>query len=68
MENTGKTHEEHRKNTWSPQGKHREHAGKTQKLHNPAPTALCRPVYFGKIKNTKIYIERKYFHTKFRVS
>ena len=30
MENTGKTHGEHRKNTWSPQGKHREHTGKSQ--------------------------------------
>ena len=28
MENTGKTHGEARENTWSPQGKHTEHAGK----------------------------------------
>ena len=28
MENTGKTHGEHRENTWSPQGKHRKHTRK----------------------------------------
>ena len=48
MENTGKTHEENRENTWSPQGK-------TQGLHNPALTSFYRPVCFGKIKNTKTY-------------
>ena len=53
MKNTGKTHGEHRENTWSPQGKHMEPTGKTQGLHNPTITALYRSVCFGKIINTK---------------
>ena len=33
MENTGKTHEKHRKNTWRTKGKHMEPTGKTQGKH-----------------------------------
>ena len=33
IENTGKTHGEHRENTWSPQGKHMEATGKTHGAH-----------------------------------